>query len=216
MSENKKTSDSLPKIGRRRLIKGAVGAAPLLVTLASRPAWGGNVCWSGIQSGNVSGHRHDECVGGRTPGYYMNNVLPRSGDPGWPTYDPLQGISIEHGCNQVHTNGSIRPPCKALFSNPNATNVPGTRLGELFYSAPANLRDYTLMQVLHQLNGSFAWHAIATYFNALNFGDFIFRPDQVLPIINDIFSMGYHIDTRGTTWTESQMKNLFDASNNAN
>ncbi|HSJ47737.1 MAG TPA: hypothetical protein VLA26_02715 [Gammaproteobacteria bacterium] len=215
MSENKKLSDSLPKLGRRRLIKGAVGAAPLLITLASRPAWGGNICWSGIQSGNVSGQRNEECVGGRTPGYYKVNVLPHGGDPGWPTYDPLQGISIDHGCNQVHTNGTIKKPCKTLFSDPNATDVPGTKLGELFYSAPSNLRDYTLMQILHQYEPTFAFHAVATYFNALNFTDFIFRPDQALAIINDIFAMGYHTDSRGTIWTEEQMKDMFDSSNNA-
>ncbi len=214
MSKNNKLSDSLPKLGRRRLIKGAVGAAPLLITLASRPAWGGNVCWSGIQSGNVSGHRNEECVGGRTPGYYMSNVG-AGGGPGWPTYDPLQGISIDSGCADLKPNGSISNEDKRLFSDESATNVPGTTLGQLFYSAPSNLRDYTLMQILHQKNGSFAWHAIATYFNAHNFPTFIFRPEQALAIINDIFAMGYHIDTRGTTWTEHQMKDMFDASNNA-
>ncbi|MFN2337709.1 MAG: hypothetical protein ABR544_01920 [Gammaproteobacteria bacterium] len=214
MSENKKLSDSLPKLGRRRLIKGAVGAAPLLITLASRPAWGGNVCWSGIQSGNVSGQRTEECIGGRTPGYYMNNVG-AGGGPGWPTYDPLQGMSIDSGCADLKPNGGVNNEDKRLFSDESATNVPGTTLGQLFYSAPSSLRDYTLMQILHQYEPTFAFHAIATYCNSLNFPGFIFRPEQALAIINDIFAMGYHIDTRGTTWTEQQMKNLFDASNNA-
>ena len=215
MSENKKPSESLPKLGRRKLLKGAVGSAPLLITLASRPAWGGNVCWSGIQSGNVSGHRHDECTGGRTPGYYKVNVLPHGGDPGWPTFDPVQALYIDSGCSDFKSNGTISPSSRNLFADSNALNVPGTKLGELFFSAPAHLRDYTLMQILHQYEPTFAFHAIATYFNALNFTTFIFRPEQVLPIINDIFSLGYYIDMHGTTWTEEQMKNLFDESNNA-
>lgn len=215
MTENKKLSEPLPRLGRRKLLKGAVGAAPLLITLASRPAWGGNVCWSGIQSGNVSGHRHDECTGGRTPGYYKVNVLPHGGDPGWPTYDPLQNLYIDPGCTDLKSNGTIGQSCLDLFKDPSATNVPGTKLGELFYSAPAHLRDLTLMQILHQYEPSFAFHAIATYFNTLNFDTFIFRTEDALGIINDVFSLGYHVDTRGTVWTEEQIKNLFDASNNA-
>jgi hypothetical protein len=217
MSDNKKLSQSLPKLGRRKLLKGAAGAAPLLVTLASRPAWGGNVCWSGIQSGNVSGHRNEECTGGRTPGYYKVNVAQHGTDPGWPTYDSLQNLTIDSGCADLKSNGTIDPQtCMALFSDPNATNVPGTKLRELFWSAQNHpLGDFTLMQILHQYEPSFSFHAIATYFNALNFDSFIFRPVQALAIINDIYQSGQHIDSTGRVWTEHQIKNLFDASNNA-
>jgi hypothetical protein len=215
MSDKEKLSQSLPKLGRRKLLKGAAGAAPLLITLASRPAWGGTVCWSGIQSGNVSGHRHDECTGGRTPGYYKVNVLPHGGDPGWPTFDSVQGLAIDCGCSDLKSNGTIKQSCLKSFTDENATNVPGTTLGQLFYSAPAQLRDFTLMQILHQYEPTFAFHCVATYFNALNFDSFVFRPQDVLGVINDVFAQGYHVDTRGTMWTEEQIKNLFDASNNA-
>lgn len=214
MNKDKNMDKPLPKLGRRKLIKGAVGAAPLLVTLASRPAWGGNFCWSGIQSGNVSGQSRDTCAFGLSPGYYKNNVLANGGatSPGWPTTDPLQALSITSGCANLKSNGTISKTCKDLFEDPNASNVPGTTLGELFYSAPTNLRDMTLMQVLWQESGSFAFHAIAAYFNALNFNNYAFSPTDALGIINDIFATGMHTDDNGHTWNESEIKDLFNSS----
>ena len=87
----------------------------------------------------------------------------------------------------------------------------GTTLGELFTSAPANIRNLTLMQVLWQLEGSFPFHAVATHFNSINFENYSFTPEVSLQIINDIFATGYHTDSRGITWSESDMKNLFDS-----
>lgn len=211
MSEDKNMGEPLPKLGRRKLIKGAVGATPLLVTLASRPAWGGNFCWSGIQSGNVSGQTRDTCSFGLSPGYYKSNVLPHGGDPGWPGYDNVQMMNIDCGCNQFKSNGTIKNSCKDMFQDPNANNVPGTTLGQLFYSAPGNIKDMTLMQVLWQEEGSFAFHAIATYFNCINFIGYAFSPQDALGIINDIFATGTHTDSNGKIWTESEMKALFDS-----
>jgi hypothetical protein len=57
------------KSGRRRFVKGAV-AAPVIFTVVSRPAMGGNFCTpSGFLSGNLSNQQDISC-NGRSPGYW--------------------------------------------------------------------------------------------------------------------------------------------------
>jgi hypothetical protein len=58
------------KSGRRRFVKGAV-AAPVILTVVSRPAMGGNFCTpSGFLSGNLSNQQQDIVCNGRSPGYW--------------------------------------------------------------------------------------------------------------------------------------------------
>ena len=49
---------------RRSLIKGALGSAPLIMTVASRPAWALNCTHSGQMSGNMSGIAQGDTCGG--------------------------------------------------------------------------------------------------------------------------------------------------------
>jgi len=203
-SEQKEQGSEQEHSQRRRvLLKGAVASLPVVMTLANRPAWGsgggGNQCWSGIQSGNLSQDTHDTCDFGRSPGYYKNNVF---GSPGWP-------VGFDHGCDSVASNGTLSAACKDLFKDTSAVGVPGTKFGDVFTSASGALADKTLMQVLWQDSGSFAFHAIATYFNALNSPHYSFQPDDVLEIINDILAVGSHTDSLGHTWSESDMQDLF-------
>lgn len=62
-------------ISRRDVAKAGT-AAPLLMTLLSRPAWGGGVCSvSALASGNASGKHEKGCSGnGCTPGFWKNNL----------------------------------------------------------------------------------------------------------------------------------------------
>ena len=75
---------------RRRFIKGAGIAAPVIMALANRPAFGAVCTVSGfisVDPGNLSaaGHVVASC-GGKSPGYWKNNL----GD--WPTgYVPVAG-----------------------------------------------------------------------------------------------------------------------------
>ena len=197
--------------GRRRFLKGAVAATPIILTVANRPAWGGgrwgggNLCWSGIQSGNLSQDNKDNCEFGLSPGYYKVNVTKV---PGWP--GPYHDM-FDYGCDHVHSNGTISDRCKELFQDVSAVGVPGTTFGAVFIGATGYLASKTLMQVLWQDSGSFAFHAIATYFNALNFPNYTFSPDTALEIINDILSTGVHTDDTGMIWSEGEMKDLFSS-----
>lgn len=189
---------------RRVLLKGAIASVPVVMALANRPAWGsggggGNQCWSGIQSGNLSQDTHDTCDFGRSPGYYKNNVF---GSPGWPT-------GFDHGCDSVSSNGTLSSACKDLFKDTSASGVPGTQFGAVFTSASGAMASKTLMQILWQDSGSFEFHAIATYFNTLNFHNYSFNSDDAKDIINDILAVGSHTDNLGHTWSEQDMKDLF-------
>lgn len=191
---------ALASPGRRALAVNSLKVAPVVVaTLSARSALAAE-CWSGKMSGNLS-HPNNGCVLGRSPGYYKNKVRGRGGDPGWPA-------GFEHGCTKVKTNGEIFDVCKTTFSDPaliGSTSVKGTRFGTVFTPTPYS-PDLTLMQVLWQKEGSFAFHAIAAYFNALNFSSYVMKPDVVLFMVNSILATGQYNDGHGTIWNETTMK----------
>lgn len=71
-----KESEIVPEVtksGRRRFVIGAV-AAPIILTVISRPAMGGNFCTpSGFLSGNLSNPQDDISCNGRSPGYWKTH-----------------------------------------------------------------------------------------------------------------------------------------------
>lgn len=195
--------DTSHSAGRRRFLLGVAAAAPVIMTVANRPVWanggGGNVCWSGLQSGNLS-TQNNTCTFGCSPGYYKDNV---GGIPGWPS-------GYDAGCGALRPNGTISTYDMKEFQDTNAS-VSGTLFGDVFTAAPGNLAYKTLMQVLWQDEGSFAFHAIANFFNALNFPDYTFKPNQILNIANDILATGQYIDDNGKVWTAGEMILLFQS-----
>ena len=194
------------QFNRRAVQAGTVVAA----TLSARSALGAE-CWSGQMSGNMSGPVQ-YCVGGRSPGYYKSNVEPHGGNPGWPTSTHM-GASIEHGAANVLGNGTISRADKERFSDPNpAAPVPGTKFGAIFSSAEDPIASMTLMQVLWQKSGSFEFHAVAMYFNSLNFSSYMFKPAVAHSIINSILATGSYIDQNGHSWSADEMKTLVDQS----
>jgi hypothetical protein len=61
---------------RRRLVKGALGSAPLIMTVASRPAWALNCTHSGQMSGNMSGIAQGDTCGGEgcPPDFWKTHI----------------------------------------------------------------------------------------------------------------------------------------------
>lgn len=211
---------------RRRILKGAVGTAPLVMTLANRPSWGA-ACWSGIQSGNMS-KPNDECGGGLSPGYYKNHP-PNSGGPGWPAGINPGDISNFSGADMPKLDKNGEAKNSKLFGDSEAGCFDSsvTLVRDLFPSAShivdkngpnegMPVGDLTIMQALWQCPGSFTFHAIAAYFNALHAAagafpfPYVFRPDQVYDIVDAIYATGVYIDVSGEYDAES-MKCVFDA-----
>lgn len=85
--------------GRRRFIKGVMGTAPVLLTLASRPVLGGGVCTiSGMLSGNVSSPGAEPCQG-CTPGFWkvkqhIQNNWPQTKFSPCQTFQSVFGVTV--------------------------------------------------------------------------------------------------------------------------
>jgi hypothetical protein len=75
-----------PDSSRRRLLQGGLGAAPLLMTLVSRPALGNNRCFSpsGFVSMPTSMHGQPQFCQGRTPGFWKNSWDDKQDFKKWP------------------------------------------------------------------------------------------------------------------------------------
>jgi hypothetical protein len=144
--------------GRRRISK-AAAASPVLASLASPSVWGTVCSVSGLQSGNTSGHNHDECEGsGCTPGYWKNHpdAWPAGFSPGICT-DP----SGNGGCKAWSYDGAT--PISAILDG-----KPVSIFGDYGYSD-----DTAIMYILQKevsgggnTNSKLA-HWIAAVFNAI-------------------------------------------------
>jgi len=77
-SNSKSGSSQAPQLGRRKfLVKGAAASAPIILTVTSRPAMGGNFCTpSGFLSGNLSNPDDDDdeySCNGKSPGFWRRH-----------------------------------------------------------------------------------------------------------------------------------------------
>lgn len=70
--QNAAQQDKSVEESRRRLTKSSLAMSGVLLTIASRPSLGGDVCKtpSGFLSGNLSFHGTPQSCSGRTPGYW--------------------------------------------------------------------------------------------------------------------------------------------------
>lgn len=201
------------KSSRRRFLAAAAVSTPLMISSLSKPAWGaglGNrLCWSGIQSGNVSREPNLNCFCGKSPGYYKSSILPHGGDFGWPA--SVGSVAIDHGLTaaQIKGNGRIKGVARDLVTSSGPGLFPGTLFEDLFASVTP-YAGYTLLQVLWQFPGSFGFHAIATIFNTVQYAPYVWETPTAMEIINDILLGGVHTDSMDRTFTESEMQGIFD------
>ncbi|MDT8383076.1 MAG: hypothetical protein RRB22_01530 [Gammaproteobacteria bacterium] len=59
--------------GKRRLLKGLMATAPVVMAVSSKPALANFCTVSGFLSGNLSHHDAGQRCGGKSPGYWKNN-----------------------------------------------------------------------------------------------------------------------------------------------
>ena len=163
---------------RRNFAKGAF-AAPILASMISQPAWGVACSISGLRSTNLSGIDHDTCYGnGCTPGFWSQNL---------DAWKVLPGI--EPGiCGDLLSNGK----CKQWNTTIGATTFSSIFPCAFPLSFPPN-PDPTLIEIMlnHNLwgsEGTFFFHIIAAYFNAVaNSALYGATPQQVL----DLYALLY-------------------------
>lgn len=133
---------ALPNPGRRRLAGMGLGA-PVVLTLASRPAFGGQ-CLSNMMSGNLSDPNRGNCSKGWSPGAWKNpggQIGNYSTLAAWAKAGVSYGTKTTVGGKKVYTGGTqlsvsgIKPPSGA------ASNI---TMREVLLNYPGTIASHTL------------------------------------------------------------------------
>lgn len=166
----------------RRRFTGAGLAAPAVLFLASRPAFGAVCSPSGFASyspNNPSGVRHvvDGC-GGFSPGAWMNPDA-GNGDGSRAQWLPYSPNPRQEGNTSPGNSGNAGGG-GALFDDP-----PGTLFFDVF-----GVNDHfgTLHDVLLDRNGSLEWHVVAALLNSTTIFGYMATADVIglyLAEVND-------------------------------
>ena len=174
------------KKGRRHFLIGAAKTAPVILTVAGRPALGAQCFPSGFASGNLSKPDEPMSCGGLSPGYWKNHIT--SGD--WP-YPYQPGTCASMGCNHgVHSNGTMFDTAFELSGSSHA--------GE------------TMLQVLWNYPGSVAFHATAALLNAAS-GTLGYMPESMVRrIYSEWLTLGYYTTSSGIQMFGQEIKDFFN------
>jgi hypothetical protein len=165
--------------GRRRLLQGGLGAAPLLMTLASRPVLGATQCYTCSAYGSMpsSGATTAYCSG-RTPEYW--------------------------GSAQ---NFGQWPPLYYPVNTTGPGTVQATRFNQVFSPSPYPVPT-TCLEVLQMGNGppnGVCRHLVAAVFNVQKG----FVPVLSLQVLQTIWfeyrSTGYFAPTAGVRWYDAEI-----------
>lgn len=170
---------------RRRFIRGAAAASPVLLSLVSRPVLGTTrfCSASGFMSGNLSQPQTSQGCGGFSPGYWKNHSP-------WPT-------PYVSGTQNGSGGGST-------FSG-------GTKFHDVFAKGKYNFGTSSMLKVLWTEPGSFAFHTIAALLNAASgINGYTLTTAQVIQIWNQIMSVGYYQATSSLQMFEADAKAFFE------
>jgi hypothetical protein len=184
-----------PDKKRRRLVGGGLGAAPLLMTLVSRPVLGQETCLS--TSAHLSGptsHPHEQqvCSGG-SPSYWSR---PQNFDE-WPS--PYQATT--HGAS-AGTHGASA----GLGSSSSLLSTTATLFSATFSPSPYP-PETTLLTVL-QMGGpsnDVARHLVAAQLNVAKGWTPVLDAGQIQAIWLEYTGKGYFEPTAGVKWYEPEI-----------
>lgn len=175
---------------RRRILKGAAVATPLMMTVASRPVLGAQCTPSAWVSGNLSNPNNNRECGGRSPGFW------RTHPDRW-------------ACTGRYKPGNCKDPSRLGTCKEYASN--GTKFVDAF--GINVFGDKTLMQILWLEGYSDAYklgaHLTAALFNSICVTDYGMSDAYVIKMGQDLFSSGQFCTNRGTTCISKQEAVLF-------
>jgi hypothetical protein len=191
-----------PSMGRRHLLRGAAGAAPVMLSLTSRPVIAG-MCTttSAAASMHMSGSTSGTSCFGRTPGYWKNHSS-------WPS--PYKSESSK---NPGNTSPAYSSSGSEAQSGTQSGTQTETKTGTLFDSVFGTRGGYpgkTLLDVLNLGGGhkdELARHIVAALLNAASGA----TPEAVLgiPIVLKIWhsyvTFGYFSPTSGVQWNAAEI-----------
>ena len=172
--------------GRRRLLQGGIGAAPLLMTLVNRPVLGSVPCTScsGHQSLAASGQQVSYCSG-HTPAWWAD------------------------AANYSQWPGSILPQD---LTGLNLETKPATKFSECFScnGLVTSLAGKTYLEVLQQSGGAPSHFAAAL----LNVRSGLVPPlneNSLQAMWYEYSTTGQYCPTAGTVWTELEIIQYFQS-----
>jgi hypothetical protein len=184
-------STSSVALDRRRLLRGGLAGAPLLLTLASKPV-SATTCTQASSFASINMSRPDRAYScsGRTPGYWKQEG--KFWDWPLPAYCP--------SANTVAGNGTAQP----VYNPP--LNATPTKFNDVF-GAAGGYPDKTLLDVLKMPGNDLGRDALARHIVAavLNAADGI-TPATVLSesavknIWASFVAKGYYEPTAGIKW----------------
>lgn len=164
-----KTTEQACVDKRRRFIKGAGIAAPVVLTLSS-PSVFGAMCLSQIMSGNQSHIGTGSCILGLSPGFWKNPVGTTS--QGDTTLEAWSKAGFNYGTCASGKN-----------KNKWDSYSGGTKFSDSI--AFGNGDNLVMRDILGKENGSLNWHLVAALLNACYFkGTYILSPDEVRGLCN--------------------------------
>ena len=190
------------RTARRAFLTGSLAAAPLITTLASRPAWAGPGCGliSTWNSAIHASHAGEYTCYGMPPEYwrmnpamvdlyvtevgpanpvYYNNLIGTPTDYSYPTADELKAAFQAAKGNQVWMN-AIRQYRKWLKTYGSTRPAPpfGTKFNDIFGSyADENL---TIMQALWREDLQLLCQSACAWLNANEYADFGYTTEEVI------------------------------------
>ena len=150
---------------RRKFTKAGLLAPPILMSVASRPAFGGGTpCISNMLSGNMSNPERGQCVLGSGPSNWVDSSS-------WPS--PIDKGALPSGgtatCGDCPAGSSGRWKCG------------GTTFDDIFHDGD----DRPMYQILCEDGLTTEKSAyIATYLSAVADVNYVFKPMQVLDLFN--------------------------------
>lgn len=184
---DKETTIDKSSVGnsRRRFVKGTLAAAPVLMTVVSRPVWGNACAPSGMVSGNLSSPGADavDCSTGLPPNDYVEfvNGVYELNLSNWPAI-----IDEDSYFDDVFETGP-HTKLKQILKNTAEGTDPVNEVWEFddFYRA-----------------------AVAAYANAVSGRTSYLSPYMVICMVRDAMSGGYQVGS-GITWSQDNVLAYF-------
>ncbi len=179
---------------RRRFLKGSLASAPIILTLASRPALANHCSISGMMSGNLSKPHEVECQG-LSPGYWKTHPEDWCGqfEPG--PCNPLTGnqgmgtcsdysVPSEEELTDALTNETLTQEQINAYKAELASNQ-GSEFNIVFGDSFTD--NLTLMQAMWLSDHSVLAHSVAALLNACKFGvdAYGLSVDGVIQMVHD-------------------------------
>ena len=150
---------------KRKLLKGIVTTAPVVMAISSKPALANFCTVSGFLSGNLSNPNSEKSCGGRSPGYYKSKH-------GVPHDDPTTFHKVFDGVWRGNDGVYWSPPDMMGKGTPTFYEV---------LNMGGNNDHY-----------EFGAHAIAAYLNAHNIVGYGLKPEEVTTMVYDIITNGVY------------------------